>query len=74
MAVFNNTGVTKTICWNCKNCVPSVEKKQGCEWSEHLKPVPGWDAVRHKLTVSTGRSVISYMVRSCPKFDQIFIK
>ena len=30
------------LCWDCASACG------GCEWSDHLEPVPGWDATPHK--------------------------
>ena len=59
-----------TICFNCKNSCPNPIKGIGCEWSENLKPVPGWEAIREDIRPNIiGRTpLVSYVVVSCPKF------
>lgn len=58
-----------TKCWSCKHSVPCREKKQGCEWSVSLKPVPGWLAEYKPIQIQ-GRMVESYCVITCPKFER----
>lgn len=58
-----------TLCWSCKHAVPNVHKKQGCEWSIRLQPVPGWTAKATKINnAPKGRYITSYRIFECPKF------
>lgn len=60
-----------TICWDCKNAVPTADGKYGCPWSREAKPVDGWEAkpTQHKDHYPRGfRVVNSFNVRKCPKF------
>lgn len=57
------------LCWTCANACG------GCEWSDHLEPVPGWDATPTSRVLKVGgkgkggtRIETSFMIRSCPKF------
>ena len=62
----------RSICPNCKNCVPNLEKRTGCEWSVAFRPVPGWNAVRNDLRPlrEGGQKLMSYAVLECPKFER----
>lgn len=53
-------------CWTCRNAVPSADGRHGCEWSEELRPVPGWDA---ELITKPGLGIL-WAIRSCPKYSQ----
>lgn len=53
---------SKQPCWDCANACG------GCEWSDHLEPVPGWDAIPTTRTVSGKFVEKSFSVRACPKF------
>ena len=46
-----------TLCWECKMATG------GCRWSNRLKPVVGWNAIRTK-----GKTGVSYIVLDCPDF------
>lgn len=57
------------LCWTCANACG------GCEWSDHLEPVPGWDATPTSRVLKVGgkgkggtRIETSFVIRSCPKF------
>ena len=57
------------LCWTCANACG------GCEWSDHLEPVPGWDATPTSRVLKVGgkgkggtRVEASFVIRSCPKF------
>lgn len=52
-----------TICWNCKNSVPTKDMKIGCVWSIFQKPIDGWKSV--KTTVNHQES---FLVLDCPEF------
>lgn len=65
-----------TLCWECKNSVPNVEKLRGCSWSMFFIPVKGWEAepriLKHgydenNLLIPPARS---YHVISCPYFEK----
>ena len=60
---------SKQLCWDCANACG------GCEWSDHLEPVPGWDASPTSRVLKVGgkgkggtRVEASFVIRSCPKF------
>lgn len=36
-----------TLCWCCKHAVPSKDGTIGCNWSKHLEPVEGWEAIEN---------------------------
>lgn len=66
-----------TLCWNCRNAVPDREGTRGCSWSRDFIPVEGWDATPQKLAVYYGKSRKSrmrlgdsFIVQSCPKFEE----
>ena len=57
------------LCWTCANACG------GCEWSDHLKPVPGWDATPTSRVLKAGgkgknrtRVASSFVIHTCPKF------
>lgn len=57
------------LCWTCANAC------DGCEWSDHLEPVPGWDATPTSRVLKVGgkgkggtRVASSFVIHSCPKF------
>jgi hypothetical protein len=57
------------LCWTCANACG------GCEWSDHLEPVPGWDATPTSRVLKVGgkgkggtRVASSFVIHSCPKF------
>ena len=57
------------LCWTCANACG------GCEWSDHLEPVPGWDATPTSRVLKAGgkgknrtRVETSFVIHTCPKF------
>ena len=59
----------KQPCWDCANACG------GCEWSDHLEPVPGWDATPTSRVLKVGgkgkggtRVASSFVIHYCPKF------
>jgi len=50
---------TATICWDCAKAIG------GCSWSNSLKPVKGWTAVKVKKTETE-----SFRVIKCPEFER----
>ena len=57
------------LCWDCAAACG------GCEWSDHLKPVPGWDATPTSRVLKVGgkgkggtRVASSFVIHTCPKF------
>lgn len=57
------------LCWKCANACG------GCEWSDHLEPVPGWDATPTSRVLKVGgkgkggtRVASSFVIHYCPKF------
>lgn len=57
------------LCWTCANACG------GCEWSDHLEPVPGWDATPTSRVLKVGgkgkggtRVASSFVIHTCPKF------
>lgn len=63
-----------SLCWSCINAVPSADGKRGCSWSRNGEPVEGWDAKMQRVKVNRGSSVVSYHVKSCPKYQKGRIK
>lgn len=66
-----------SLCWYCRNAVPSPETGAGCSWSERPhEPVRGWVAERRDLQIQKeGRrhqtcGVESYRVLACPEFEE----
>lgn len=59
-----------SLCWDCKNAVPSGE--HGCSWSESFEPVPGWDAHRKDVMIGAKKegTTESYFVYQCPEFEK----
>lgn len=60
---------TRTLCWECRNAVP--DGKRGCNWSRHLDPVEGWDAVETSVIRIDGghpKRIMSALVLGCPEF------
>lgn len=60
---------SKQLCWTCANACG------GCEWSDHLEPVPGWDATPTSRVLKVGgkgkggtRVASSFVIHYCPKF------
>lgn len=58
---------SKQLCWDCANACG------GCEWSDRLEPVPGWDATPTQRVLKYRRKggtrvEASYIIRFCPKF------
>lgn len=57
-----------TLCWRCRNAVPSKYTGYGCSWSMWFIPVEGWTAKAMKMErMSCG---VSYLVKKCPKFEE----
>lgn len=57
------------LCWTCANACG------GCEWSDHLEPVHGWDATQTSRVLKVGgkgkggtRVASSFVIHTCPKF------
>lgn len=59
-----------TICWKCKNAVPTATC--GCSWSRSFVPVDGWIAEKHNVKQSNGRDGVydTYRVIRCPEFQK----
>lgn len=60
---------SKQPCLDCANACG------GCEWSDHLEPVPGWDATPTSRVLKVGgkgkrgtRIESSFEIHYCPKF------
>ena len=59
---------SQQLCWTCANACG------GCEWSDHLEPVPGWDAPTSRVLKVGGkgkggtRVASSFVIHYCPKF------
>ena len=56
-----------TLCWKCKNAVPT--KDAGCSWSRAFQLVEGWTAEKHQQKQS-GSVYETYCVISCPLFQK----
>lgn len=54
------------MCWGCDNACG------GCNWSDSLKPVEGWNAIktRIKINAETGEYTDSYFIIECPEFKR----
>ena len=53
-----------TLCWTCK-------KSGGlCSWSSGLVPVEGWEATVSNRNTYMDTDTSSYMVISCPEFEE----
>ena len=59
-----------TLCWRCKNSVPDVYGRRGCNWSRYKLPVEGWTAKETRLRTLPDTYVTSYHVYSCPEFSE----
>lgn len=59
-----------TLCWDCIHSVPSPRRNTGCPWPLDGKPVPGWKAKRHDISISHRCTSESYIVEKCPKFSR----
>ena len=63
-----------TLCWFCRNAVPSERTGTGCSWSRSFRPVPGWKAKRCLVRMCKAgeapRFSPSYDVRKCPEFEE----
>jgi hypothetical protein len=53
-----------TLCLDCNT--PSF----ACPWKFKYKPVDGWDAIPHKMSLSNKKTVTTYIVKSCPLFER----
>lgn len=53
-----------TLCFNCKTPSPI------CPWKHNFTPVEGWDAEEVELKISPFKKDKSYIVKSCPLFDE----
>lgn len=65
-----------SLCWECRNAVPNLEKLCGCSWSLFFIPVEGWDAEPTRINNGnrTDNQALppsrSYHVFSCPYFEK----
>ena len=66
-----------TLCWYCRNAVPSPKAGTGCSWSREHTPVRGWLADRRDVPhyyIRNGRQISdmeeSYRVVHCPDFQR----
>lgn len=74
-----------TLCWNCryatgkdlpKTLVITNEKTgkkrafHGCPWASDGIKVPGWDAEKTVIYNQEGGPLASYLVKSCPCFEE----
>ena len=53
----------------CMNCVNGAG---GCEWSDHLRPVPGWKAekVDDSSRAEKIKDIQGYRIFDCPKYEK----
>lgn len=52
-------------CWTCKKACG------GCRWSDKLKPVKGWVAIKVKRKDDTGeKNLTGYKIISCPEHEE----
>ena len=49
-----------TLCFDCAKAIG------GCNWSDHGKPVKGWDA--EKFPPSGTKPYEAYFIKNCPEF------
>ena len=73
MGQTHNRPPTMSLCWFCRNAVPSPEAGTGCSWSSRTHtPVEGWEAERRdlKMYYKGYRLVESYRVLACPEFQE----
>ena len=65
-----------SLCWYCRNAVPSPETGAGCSWSRKAhQPVEGWVAERRDLKLRGKNNQVlhmieSYRVLACPEFEE----
>lgn len=52
------------LCWTCERACGG---ENGCEWSNFLRPVPGWTAKKIKKKDSM-RYTETYHIEECPKY------
>lgn len=65
-----------SLCWECRNAVPNIEKLCGCSWSMFFIPVKGWDA--EPTIINNGMAKEGYLippsnsynVKHCPYFEK----
>ena len=51
-------------CWTCKKACG------GCRWSDKLKPVKGWDAIKVKRKDDSGeKNLFGYKIINCPEYE-----
>ena len=65
------SGREQTLCWSCRNAVPTADGSCGCSWSKRYVPVKGWNALRRDVAVMKYKrpcATESYMVKDCPEF------
>ena len=61
-----------SLCWRCRNAVPSPTEFTGCSWSRRYQPVEGWTAEQTAILVGAAehrRLEPSYRVIRCPEFE-----
>lgn len=65
-----------SLCWFCRNAVPSPATGAGCSWSRKAhQPVEGWVAERRDLKLRGKNNQVlhmieSYRVLACPEFEE----
>lgn len=58
-----------TLCWSCRNAVPSPDGEYGCSWSRKFEPVEGWKATPTVMQPSMrNQEYASYYVIDCPEY------
>ena len=64
----NRLGNKENLCWSCEKYI------QGCDWSEKLKPVKGWnaelDSIGGPLHGDLHAEAATYKIYDCPEFVQ----
>ncbi len=72
MSTYKNRDPRETLCWYCKNAVPSKGTRAGCSWSRKFEPVSGWNADETILKCHGGydEKIKSYLVKECPEFEK----
>lgn len=62
---FKSYNKNEQPCWTCKYACG------GCRWSDKLKPVKGWDAVKVRRKDDSGKeNMTGYKIKSCPKYEK----
>lgn len=58
---YESTLCVESKCWTC------LKSYNGCLWSRHQVPVPGWKAIKIELETLP---IPTYKVLSCPQYEK----